>query len=135
MRWAAEVADAAEFVERLALGYATRVGDSGLRLSGGQAQRIAIARAVYHQPPVLILDEATSALDSEAERTVKQNLDRLLRGRTAFIIAHRLSTIRDADLIVVLEHGQIQEQGSHDQLIAKQGLYTSLCGDWAADVA
>ncbi|MEY2515820.1 MAG: ATP-binding cassette, subfamily bacterial [bacterium] len=123
VRWAARVADAAEFVERLALGYDTRVGESGLRLSGGQAQRIAIARAVYRRPPVLILDEATSSLDTDSERAVKDQLDELLDGRTAFVIAHRLSTIRNADLIVVLERGRIAEQGSHDELVERRGLY------------
>jgi ABC-type bacteriocin/lantibiotic exporter with double-glycine peptidase domain/CRP-like cAMP-binding protein len=126
LRWAADVADAAEFIEDLPLGYQTRVGDSGLRLSGGQAQRISIARALYHRPPVLILDEATSALDSEAERAVKQNTDRLLQGRTAFVIAHRLTTIRDADIICVLERGRLVEHGSHEDLLRRQGLYAYL---------
>ena len=126
LRWAVEVADAAEFIENLPLGYQTRVGDSGLRLSGGQAQRISIARALYHQPPVLIFDEATSALDTEAERAVRQNTDRLLKGRTAFVIAHRLTTIRDADLICVLEQGRLVEQGSHEELLRRQGLYAYL---------
>jgi ATP-binding cassette subfamily B protein len=121
--WAARVANAHEFIERLPLGYDTKVGESGLSISGGQRQRIAIARAVYHQPPVLIMDEATSSLDTESERAVKENIDRLLEGRTSFVIAHRLSTVRDADLIVVLEKGRLVEQGSHDDLMKRQGLY------------
>jgi ATP-binding cassette subfamily B protein len=126
--WAAKLANAHEFVERLPLGYETKIGESGLRLSGGQAQRIAIARAIYHHPPVLLLDEASSSLDTESERAVKQNLDELLAGRTSFVIAHRLSTIRDADLIVVLERGRIVERGTHAQLIERQGLYAYLLG-------
>ena len=108
--WAAKVANAHEFIERLPLDYDTRVGESGLRLSGGQQQRIAIARALYHRPPILLFDEATSALDTESERAVKENLDELLVGRTSFVIAHRLSTVRDADRIVVLEHGRLVER-------------------------
>jgi ATP-binding cassette subfamily B protein len=99
------------------------VGESGLKLSAGQQQRIAIARAVYHRPPVLLFDEATSSLDSESERAVKENVDELLEGRTSFVIAHRLSTIRDADLIVVLERGRLVERGTHDELIERRGLY------------
>jgi ATP-binding cassette subfamily B protein len=123
---AAAIANAAEFIERLPLGYQTRVGDSGLRLSTGQAQRISIARAVYAQPTVLLMDEPTSALDLEAEREVKEGIDRLLHGRTAFIVAHRLSTIRDADIICVMEQGWIVERGTHDELIQKRGLYAYL---------
>jgi ABC-type bacteriocin/lantibiotic exporter with double-glycine peptidase domain len=123
---AAAIANAAEFIERLPLGYQTRVGDSGLKLSTGQAQRVSIARAVYDRPSVLLLDEPTSALDPEAERAVKEGVERLLHGRTAFVVAHRLSTIRDADLICVLEQGRLIEQGTHDELISSGGLYSYL---------
>ena len=118
---AAEIADAAGFIESMALGYDTKVGDSGIRLSGGQAQRVCIARALYHDPPVLLFDEATSALDTESEAAVKRNLDRVLEDRTAVIVAHRLSTIRDADTIAVLEQGRIVEHGTHDALLDRAG--------------
>jgi ABC-type bacteriocin/lantibiotic exporter with double-glycine peptidase domain len=121
--WAAQVSNAREFIERLPLGYDTKIGESGLGLSGGQKQRVAIARAVYQRPPILIFDEATSALDTESERAVKENIDQLLEGRTSFVIAHRLSTVRDADLILVLEKGKLVEQGTHDDLMKREGLY------------
>ncbi len=121
--WAARMANAHEFIERLPLGYETPVGETGLGISGGQRQRIAIARALYRQPPVLIFDEATSNLDTESEGAIQQNMKQFFEGRTCFVIAHRLSTIRDADLIVVLEKGRMVEQGAHDELMKRQGLY------------
>jgi ATP-binding cassette subfamily B protein len=130
--WAARAANAHEFVERLPLGYDTRVGEGGLAISGGQRQRVAIARALYHRPPVLIFDEATSALDTESELAIKENMDQLLEGRTSFVIAHRLSTIREAELILVLEKGKLVEQGSHDELMKRQGLYYYLCSQQLA---
>jgi ATP-binding cassette, subfamily B, bacterial len=132
---AAQAVGAHDFVVRLENGYETELGERGLRLSLGQRQLVAFARALLADPRILVLDEATSSVDIGTERRIERALRRLLTGRTAFIIAHRLSTIRDADLIVVLEHGQIVEQGSHDELLARRGLYTSLYGDWAADVA
>ena len=123
---AARVANAAEFIEALPQGYDTPVGDRGITLSGGQRQRLSIARAVLRDAPILILDEATSALDSESEQAVQQGLDGLMKGRTCIVIAHRLSTIRHADLIIVLEKGRIVQRGTHDQLIAQEGLYKKL---------
>src|SRR6478672_9016801 len=132
---AARAVGADEFIDRLEHGYETQLGERGSRLSLGQRQLIAFARALLADPRVLILDEATSSVDIGTERKIERALRTLLHGRTAFIIAHRLSTIRDADLIVVLEHGRVVEQGSHDELMQERGLYTSLYGDWASEVA
>jgi ATP-binding cassette subfamily B protein len=132
---AAQTVGAHEFILRLENGYETELGARGTRLSLGQRQLVAFARALLADPRILILDEATSSVDIGTERRIEQALRVLLADRTAFIIAHRLSTIRDADLIVVLEHGRVIEQGSHEELLAARGLYTSLYGDWASDAA
>ncbi|MHB8468173.1 MAG: ABC transporter ATP-binding protein [Gaiellaceae bacterium] len=132
---AARTVGAHDFVLRLEDGYETQLGERGSRLSLGQRQLVAFARALLADPRILILDEATSSVDIGTEQKIEEALRVLLADRTALIIAHRLSTIRDADLIVVLEHGLVVEQGPHEELLAARGLYTSLYGDWAADVA
>ena len=123
---AARAAQIHELISSLPEGYDTPVGERGYRFSGGEKQRIAIARTVLRNPPVLILDEATSALDTETERAVQLALDDLARGRTTIAIAHRLSTIRDADQILVLDGGRIVERGTHSELMRLQGRYTAL---------
>ncbi|HUR81683.1 MAG TPA: ABC transporter transmembrane domain-containing protein [Thermoanaerobaculia bacterium] len=123
---AATAANAHEFISQLPQGYDTLIGESGVLLSGGQRQRLAIARALFKDPPILILDEATSALDTESERLVQQALNNLMRGRTTLVIAHRLSTIRSAHKIVVLDKGRIVETGTHEQLLAHRGVYRKL---------
>ena len=123
---AARAAHAHEFVARLAQGYDTIVGERGVKLSGGQRQRVAIARALLKDPAVLILDEATSSLDTESEHLIEQALELLLRNRTTLIIAHRLSTVRRADRLVVLDRGRVVEEGPHDALLARGGLYARL---------
>jgi len=123
---AAKDANAHEFIMELPEGYDTKIGERGLSLSGGQRQRLAIARAILKDPQILILDEATSALDTESERVVQAALDRLMVGRTSFVIAHRLSTIFEADQIYVIENGHIREHGTHQELLAMNGLYSNL---------
>jgi ABC-type multidrug transport system fused ATPase/permease subunit len=135
IRAAAQAVGAHDFITRLENGYETELQERGTRLSLGQRQLVAFARALLADPRILILDEATSSVDIGTERRIEAALRRLLADRTAFIIAHRLSTIRDADLIVVLEHGRVVEQGTHRELLERRGLYTSLYGDWAVDVA
>ena len=124
---AARQANAHEFIQAFPEGYATLVGDRGIKLSGGQRQRVAIARAILKNPAILILDEATSSLDSESERLIQQALESLMRGRTSFIIAHRLATVRHVDRIIVIADGRVVESGTHDQLqLIENGVYRRL---------
>jgi subfamily B ATP-binding cassette protein MsbA len=124
---AAALANASEFIAAHPDGYARYVGEKGFSLSGGERQRLAIARALVKNPPILILDEATSALDTVTERQVQAALDNLMKGRTSFVIAHRLSTIRNADMILVMKDGEIVERGTHEELVALEGVYKNLC--------
>jgi ATP-binding cassette subfamily B protein len=128
VKQAAEMAQIAQFIESLPGGYETQVGERGLKLSGGEKQRVAIARTILKGPPILILDEATSALDTATEREIQSALEQVSHNRTALVIAHRLSTVVDADQIIVIDNGTIAERGTHAQLIAKGGLYSAM---WA----
>jgi subfamily B ATP-binding cassette protein MsbA len=123
---AARAAHAHDFITRLPQGYETMIGDRGVLLSGGERQRLAIARALLRNPPILLLDEATSALDTESERLVQDALERLMHDRTVLVIAHRLSTVQHADRILVFEGGRIVEQGRHEDLLAREGVYRRL---------
>jgi len=123
---AARAANAHDFILATPNGYQTVIGDRGVKLSGGEKQRLAIARALFKNPPILIFDEATSSLDSESEALVQEAIDRLMKGRTVFVIAHRLSTIQHVDKIVVLEHGKIVQKGDHKSLLEQGGLYKRL---------
>jgi len=120
------IANASEFIDKMPDGYDTLVGERGVTLSGGQRQRIAIARAVIRNTPLLILDEPTSGLDAGAERLIVEALDRLMSNRTTIVIAHRLSTIRNADVICVIEDGQLVEKGTHEDLMEMNGIYAGL---------
>ena len=123
---AAQAAEADAFITGLPNGYETQIGERGQKLSGGQRQRLALARAILKQTPILFLDEATSAVDNETEAAIQRSLERIANNRTVLVIAHRLSTIRNADQIIVLDSGCVVEQGSHEALIAKRGLYSRL---------
>ncbi|MBR3363743.1 MAG: ATP-binding cassette domain-containing protein, partial [Solobacterium sp.] len=130
---AARLAGADEFINELKDGYDTYVGERGVKLSGGQKQRISIARVFLKNPPILVLDEATSALDNQSELLIEESLESLSKGRTTLTIAHRLTTVRDADRIIVLNKNGIEEEGSHEELLAKKGTYYRLWHGLAAD--
>ena len=123
---AAKLAGADDFITRLPQGYATELANNGANLSQGQRQLISIARAAVADPPVMILDEATSSIDTRTEAIVQRGMDQLMEGRTVFVIAHRLSTVKNSDVIMVLDHGRIAEDGTHDTLLANHGIYANL---------
>ena len=123
---AAKRANIHDYITSLEKGYDTEIGERGVKLSGGQKQRLSIARVFLKDPPILILDEATSALDNTTEIYIQQSLDELCRGRTTLVVAHRLSTIKNADEIAVISNGRVTEQGTHDELMAKNGVYAEL---------
>jgi subfamily B ATP-binding cassette protein MsbA len=123
---AARVSNAMEFIDELENKFETNIGDGGMRLSGGQRQRLSIARAIYKNPSILILDEATSALDTQSEKYVQDAISKMMENRTALVIAHRLSTIQQADLILVMQAGEIVQRGTHKELILQEGLYKTL---------
>ena len=134
VREAARAAEAHEFIANLPDGYDTMVGERGVKLSGGQRQRVAIARAILRDPEGLVLDEATSSVDTETELLIQRSLDRLTEDRTTLVIAHRLSTVKDADEIVVLEDGRVAERGTHEDLLATDGLYANLWAVQAGEI-
>jgi len=123
---AAKAAAASEFIEKMSDGYKTSLGENGVKISGGQKQRIALARAILRNAPILLLDEATSALDNESEKLIQKSLHKFMKDRTVLVIAHRLSTVHDADNIIVLNEGKVVEQGTHQELIKKDGFYARM---------
>jgi ABC-type multidrug transport system fused ATPase/permease subunit len=127
---AAKLAGASEFIERLSSGYETQIGERGARLSAGQIQRIAIARAFLKDAPLLVLDEPTSSLDPESEALIRQSLETLMQGRTVLVVAHRLNTVAAAEQIAVLDGGRLVELGTHEELLARGGLYAELASAW-----
>jgi len=132
---ACKIARADEFIEKLDKGLKTTIGERGVKLSGGQRQRLSLARTILRDPKIIILDEATSSLDSESEMYIQQALTEVLKGRTSIIIAHRLSTVQRSDKIIVIKNQHLLEQGTHEQLLAKDGLYASLFKIQSGDVA